>query len=117
MKIVETTLATESREQPVTPDSLIVRMLYKLIPRANPDFDGCYCKVRTWWVEVDDAGMPQRELGFGAEGKVTVAGPLGRNHGFWTDSNMTLILPNTRLHRWTHLRQRGRSSNASGKPG
>jgi hypothetical protein len=55
---------------------------------SNSDFDNSYAEVRKWWVEVDESGTPQRELGFNAQGKVIVAGPLGNNFGFWTDSTM-----------------------------
>jgi len=65
------------------------RVLRKLLPLANPDFDRSYALVRKWWVEVDETGTPQRELGFDAHGSVIVAGPLGNNFGFWTDSAMT----------------------------
>jgi hypothetical protein len=60
-----------------------------MIPLANPDFDRSYALVRKWWIEVDETGTPQRELGFDAHGRVIVAGPLADNFGFWTDSTMT----------------------------
>jgi len=47
-----------------------------------------YKNVRRWWVDIDAAGVPQRELVFDAAGKTIVAGPIGQNMGFWTDSNM-----------------------------
>ena len=56
---------------------------------ANPDFDSAYVHVRKWWIEVDEAGPPHRELGFDVNGKGIVAGPFGENFGFWTDSTMT----------------------------
>ena len=30
-------------------------------------------------------------LGFAADGKIVVAGPIGRNFGFWTDSSMIFV--------------------------
>ena len=46
--------------------------------------------VRRWWIEIDEsAGVPEREIGFDESGNVIVAAPLGKNMGFWTDSDMT----------------------------
>jgi hypothetical protein len=91
MTVIETTLATESSESPSVP-SLGVRVATKILklvlPAANPDFEGAYGKVVRWWVEIDPAGVSQRELGFSAVGEAVVAGPFGRNIGFWTDSHM-----------------------------
>lgn len=90
MKVVETTLGTErSNKRNSLFFTIIERVLRKLIPLANPDFDRGYALVRKWWVEVDETGTPQRELGFDAHGSVIVASPLGDNFGFWTDSTMT----------------------------
>jgi hypothetical protein len=88
MTVVETTLATNFSEP-----SLGVRVATRVLklvlrPRANPDFEDAYYKVVKWWVEVDPTGMPQRELGCDAAGEALVAGPFGRNMGFWTDSHM-----------------------------
>jgi len=66
-----------------------VQILRKLLPAANPDLEGLYKLVRLWWVEIDEQGRPQREIGFDDMGKAVVAGPVGRNMGFWTDSSMT----------------------------
>jgi hypothetical protein len=89
MTVIETTLGTTFGE---SLQSLGVRAATKLLklvlPAANPDFEGLYSKVAKWWVEIDPAGRPQRELGFDSEGEAVVAGPFGRNMGFWTDSLM-----------------------------
>lgn len=96
MMVIETTLATGPRvSSPPGPPRVsevawgCVAVILKLIlPAANPDFGRIYDNVRNWWVDIDTAGVPQRELGFDAEGKTIVAGPIGQNMGFWTDSNM-----------------------------
>ena len=94
MRVIETTLGTG----PWTARShnwlqrAIVRLLYAVIPAANPNFEGSYEKVRRWWIEIDELGTPQRELGFNEGGEVIVAGPIGRNNGFFTDSNATFSL-------------------------
>jgi len=62
------------------------RILQKVIPAANPDFEKIYPKTRKWWVEIDDEGKPLREIGFDAEHNPIVLGPIGRNYGFLVDS-------------------------------
>jgi hypothetical protein len=57
-------------------------------PTSNPDFEHLYPLVHLWWVEVNDSGIPQRELGFSQGNVLVLAGPLGSNMGFWTDSPM-----------------------------
>jgi hypothetical protein len=86
MTVIETILATEPREPPPKMVRAAIRVLKLVIPLANPDFEDRYPNVTKWWVEIDGAGVPQRELGFDAAGKAIVAGPFGRNFGFWTDS-------------------------------
>ena len=39
-------------------------------------------------MEIDSDGVPQREVGFDEAGRAIVAGPFGKNYGFWTDSAM-----------------------------
>lgn len=62
-------------------------ILKRIIPAANPDFEKFYPQMTTWWIEVDDKGVAQREIGFDADMKPTVLGPFGRNYGFITDSS------------------------------
>ena len=87
MTVIETTLAANFSE-PSLGLRVATRVLKLVLPTANPDFEGLYSKVVKWWVEIDPAGVPQRELGFDAAGETVVAGPFGRNMGFWTDSHM-----------------------------
>lgn len=70
----------------------LAKLLSLIIPRANPDFEGLYSQVSTWWVEVDKENEQQawREIGFNSSGQPIVAGPWGRNYGFWLDTNMDL---------------------------
>ena len=63
------------------------RLLQKIIPPANPDLEQqFYPLTRRWWVELDDKGVPQREIGFDADGKPIVLGPVGHNFGFTVDT-------------------------------
>jgi hypothetical protein len=81
-------LATSSAGSEKHEDGWAARLLRKVLPAANPDFEPLYGGVRLWWVEVDDNGAPQREIGFGSGSEVLVVGPLEENMGFWTDSPM-----------------------------
>ncbi|TWO66991.1 hypothetical protein FN976_26020 [Caenimonas sedimenti] len=67
---------------------LLEQVLRTMVPSASPDFEKAYSDVRHWWIEVDETGLPQREIGFSISEQAIVAGPLGRNMGFWTDSPM-----------------------------
>ncbi|MGJ5818633.1 hypothetical protein [Paludibaculum fermentans] len=91
MVVIETTLGTGPwpLTKPGPIERVLVRLLSATIPAANPDFDPLFENVRMWWVEIDPAGVPQRELGFDEQGQIIVAAPLGDNFGFFTDSNMT----------------------------
>jgi hypothetical protein len=50
--------------------------------------------VRRWWVEIDESGIPRREIGFDSAGLPIVLGPFEGNYGFWTDSPMTFDVGN-----------------------
>jgi hypothetical protein len=69
-------------------DGLLVRALKALVPAANPDVDLQVLAVARWWIEVDNEGVPIREVGFDDAGAPIVATPFGENYGFWTDSDM-----------------------------
>lgn len=85
--VIETTLGTGARTKPGLVLRAFERLLRAIIPAANPDFERSYGSVCKWWIEIDSAGAPQRELGFDAQGEVIAAAPIGRNFGFFTDSN------------------------------
>ena len=63
------------------------RALQRIIPSGNEDLESLYPNTRTWWLEVDEAGVPQREIGFDADMKPIVLGPVGRNCGFLIDAS------------------------------
>jgi hypothetical protein len=88
MRYYSTTLATNLR-----PADWRMKLVYTLlwfIPRSNPDFEVHFSRVRRWYVEVDDSGLPSRELGIDERGTPITAGPWERNFGFWTDSGEPL---------------------------
>ena len=63
----------------------ILKVALFFIPRANPDNEHLYPKVRSWALELDEQGWPQREVGLDATGKPLFAAPDDRNTGFWPD--------------------------------
>ena len=63
------------------------RLLRKFIPAANPDIEQLYVITRKWWLEIDDNGQPQREIGFDSNNTPIVLGPVGNNYGFLVDSS------------------------------
>jgi len=85
--IIETPLGTGPHRQRGLAPRAVEHVLRAIIPAANPDFEHCYDSVRKWWIEIDSRGEPQRELGFDERGDVIVAAPMGKNFGFFTDSN------------------------------
>jgi hypothetical protein len=66
---------------------LASKILTKLIPKANPDFDEQIQNVKEWILEVDDEdGMPMREVGLDDKGNAIMIMPWKENYGFWSDS-------------------------------
>ncbi len=61
------------------------RALLFFIPRANPDNEPLYGHVRKWYLELDESGVPVREIGLDSEGRPLFGAPDDRNFGFWTD--------------------------------
>jgi hypothetical protein len=57
------------------------------VPLGNPDFESSFHLVRTWLVEVDEAGNANREIGLDSSQEPVIAAPWGKNMGFWTDIN------------------------------
>ena len=53
---------------------------------SNPDYN--MAAVQEWWIEFDEEGRPDREIGLRDDGVVVLAGPDDNNYGFWLDTNM-----------------------------
>ena len=73
MKVTATSLATERRTEVAEPGVLVrmgVWILRRLLPAENPDLEGLHEVVRLWWVEIDEHGRPQREIGFDGSGQL-----------------------------------------------
>jgi hypothetical protein len=67
------------------PKSVLFRVLTFWIPKANPDFEDTFSEVEYFWLEIDDSGQVQREIGFNKSGEPVTAAPLGKNLGIFTD--------------------------------
>jgi len=83
MRYLQIDVGPWSNEKP----SWWIRLLQKILPAANPDIEHLYEKAQIWWLEIDDTGVPQREIGFGPEMTPIVLGPIGNNFGFLVDSS------------------------------
>ncbi|MEM6647747.1 MAG: hypothetical protein AAF730_15990 [Bacteroidota bacterium] len=85
MQYLRTRLATNR----ATPKRRLLTKLLSLIS-SNPDYEAYLGDVAEWLVEFDEDGLPSREIGLDRNGQPVLAGPDGRNYGFWLDTNMTL---------------------------
>jgi len=63
----------------------IIRAALFFVPRANPGHEPLYPKVRSWALELDENGWPQREVGLDSSGNPLFGAPDDRNTGFWPD--------------------------------
>ncbi len=86
-----TTLATGWSEKDMNDWKVrVIKAILFFIPRANLDNEKLYPKVEKWLLELDDEGVPQREIGVGENDTPLFSAPNDRNFGLWTDSNNTL---------------------------
>ena len=68
----------------------LIRILQRVLPAANPDFERFYHDVVVWHVEIGAAtGEPLREVGLDAQERVLAIGPWGENVGFIVDCGGT----------------------------
>ena len=79
-----TVLATDFGPDPWTVK--LLRLVFYFIPRANPDNERLYPLVKKWYLELDDSGVPVREIGLSLDDQPLFGAPDERNTGFWTDS-------------------------------
>ncbi|MFM2225045.1 MAG: hypothetical protein RJA07_1247 [Bacteroidota bacterium] len=70
---------------------VLVNVLTKVLPLANPDFEDKIDEVIYWLVEFEtETGIPQREIGIDAEARGILKMPYKNNYGYWTDNNLLL---------------------------
>ncbi|UOP04094.1 hypothetical protein [Conchiformibius kuhniae] len=78
------------RTEPAPPDAWWQRLLLRLLPCANPDFEPQIHLVCTWLLAFEAADQaPVREIGLDAAGRVIIKTPDARNYGYWTDNHLT----------------------------
>ena len=66
---------------------LVKKILFFLLPVANPDFELQIDNVKTWILEFNDKhSIPIREIGLNNQGKVILKMPFNSNYGYWTDN-------------------------------
>ncbi|NQY21967.1 MAG: hypothetical protein HRT40_11800 [Campylobacteraceae bacterium] len=68
----------------------LVRLVYSLVPNANPRYKHHYHLINEWYIEFDDNGNAKREIGIDSKGKVILASPFKQNPGFWIESKMNI---------------------------
>lgn len=83
---LRTKLATDWTEP--TGDGMLVKVMRRFIPEANPSYRGKMHLIDSWYVEFDEQGLPSREVGVDAAGQPVVAGPTSMDYGFRLDTNM-----------------------------
>ena len=82
-----TKLATDWNEKEITSWGVrIIKFLLFFVPRANSDQEKLYKKVKKWALEVNENGIPNREVALDEDDNVLFSSPNNRNTGFWTDS-------------------------------
>lgn len=84
---------TTSLALPLQPDDWKIRLfraVFWFIPRASPDHDPLYPRVRRWVLELDDTGLVTREIGLDEMDRPLFGAPDARNHGYFTDSGAVL---------------------------
>jgi len=93
-----TKLAMDWKEEKV--NSFRVRLVYAIlffIPRANEDNEKLYPKVAKWLLEINENGIPYREIGIDINGNPLFTAPNDRNYGLWTDSDNTFEIKELEL--------------------
>lgn len=67
----------------------VIRIIKKVIPETNPDYESKIDKVKFWIVEIDEeTNFPNREIGLDEKGSAIMTMPDDRNYGYWTDNNL-----------------------------
>ena len=85
LKIEPKPLESDGEAGPL--ESILLGMLGRVFPAASEDLSHLWGEVAYWWLEVDDSGLPQREIGFDAAGSPIVLAPVGDKVGFLIDAS------------------------------
>jgi len=90
MQFIRTTKATGWEQLSPSIVGRFARAFLGFIPSANPGYESKLHLVHEWLIELDDRGLPNREIGITKNGTPVIAGPNKENYGFWLDTNMTI---------------------------
>lgn len=83
-----TKLATSWNEKDMNSIGIrLIKAILFFIPRANPDHEKLYPSVAKWFIEIDENGVPIREIGIDKNNVPLFAAPNRNNFGLWTDSD------------------------------
>jgi hypothetical protein len=65
----------------------VIRLLSRLLPKPDPDFDELYKQVYFWYLEIEPKlQMAIREIGFDESARPIVFGPFKSNRSLWIDA-------------------------------
>lgn len=62
--------------------------LGSILPKNDPDFFIQRESVAYWWLELDEAGVVKREIGFASEGSPLRFAPVGENWGVFVGEDV-----------------------------
>ena len=62
-------------------------------PLVKSSLDDFFNSLKYWWLELDKAGVPIRELGFNDADQVQYAAPRSADYGLWSDSALRFENP------------------------
>jgi hypothetical protein len=69
------------------PLGFVSKLISRLLPNPDPDFDDLYRQVHFWYLEIDPKfRMVSREIGFDENARPIVFGPFKSNRGLWIDA-------------------------------
>jgi len=71
------------------PDGVLVKLMRRFVPEANPSYRDKMQLIDMWYIEFDEQGLPNREVGVDSNGIPVVAGPSSTDFGYWLDANVT----------------------------
>ena len=81
-----TDLATDWNEKEMNSIAIrLIRTFLFFIPKANRDNEKLYPSVKKWFIEIDDQGLANREIGLDKNDVPILSAPNERNFGLWTD--------------------------------
>jgi len=66
-----------------------IRLLKKILPEANPEYNERIDEVKFWIIEISkETNLPNREIGLDKIGNPIMIMPDDNNYGYWTDNNL-----------------------------